>query len=147
VNAPVRTSRKRICVAPARVDAKAIRFPSGLHAGSTSVWPLPDPDTGAGAPPAVAGAMNRFARPFTVETSAMRSRADDQVGFVSMLPPKPNVAAVSRAGFASGVGATYTRGAPLASLTYASAAPPAANAGWLSLAVVVVSRCSAPPAT
>ena len=80
-------------------------------------------------PTAVADAMNRFALPFAVATSAMRSRVGDQVGLDSMLPPKPKVAALNRAGFASGVGATYTRGAPLTSLTYASNAPPAANAG------------------
>ena len=45
--------------------------------------------------------MNRFARPFVVDMSAMRSPVGDQVGSDSMLPPKPKLVAVSLAALAS----------------------------------------------
>src|SRR5205807_9118675 len=126
---------------PGRVEAKATSVPSALHEGSTAV--LESATSGVGSP-APRVRMKRPACPFAVETNTSRSPDGAQLGLASIDPANPNLA-VRGWGLVPSAAHSHNLGTPLSSLRYAMCRPSGESAGWVSFAVVVVRRRSAPP--
>src|ERR1700746_3972401 len=128
---------------PARVEANTTYEPSGLHDGATALLESPTSGVGAGAP-APRVRMKRPARPCAVETNTIRSPDGAQLGLASIDPANPTPA-VRGCGFVPSAADSHSLGTPLSSLRYAMCRPSGESAGWVSLAAVVVRRCSVPP--